>query len=69
VKWDGFRALVSSLVILCFETEDDYRKGNEALNALPAGDNSRAAHLRQEVQGDQPPDRLGEIGSTAFDLV
>ena len=59
---------MSSLVILFFETEN-YRKGDEALNALPAGDNSRAAHLRQEVQGDQPHDRLGEIGSTAFDLV
>jgi hypothetical protein len=28
----------SSLVILFFETEDDYRKGDEALNAMPAGD-------------------------------
>ena len=27
-----------SLVILFFETEDDYRKGDEALNAMPAGD-------------------------------
>ena len=27
-----------SLVILFFETEDDYRQGDEALNAMPAGD-------------------------------
>ncbi len=27
-----------SLVILFFETEDDYRIGDETLNAMPAGD-------------------------------
>jgi hypothetical protein len=27
-----------SLVILFFETEDDYRRGDEALNAMPAGE-------------------------------
>ena len=27
-----------SLVILFFETEDDYRRGDEALNSMPAGD-------------------------------
>jgi len=27
-----------SLVILIFDTEDDYRRGDEALNAMPAGD-------------------------------
>ena len=27
-----------SLVILFFETEEDYRQGDEALNAMPAGD-------------------------------
>jgi len=27
-----------SLVILFFENEDDYRRGDEALNAMPAGD-------------------------------
>ena len=27
-----------SLVILFFDTEDDYRKGDEALNAMPAGE-------------------------------
>ncbi len=27
-----------SLAILFFETEDDYRKGDAALNAMPAGD-------------------------------
>ena len=27
-----------SLVIVMFETEDDYRRGDEMLNAMPAGD-------------------------------
>ena len=27
-----------ALVLLFFETEDDYRRGDEALNAMPAGD-------------------------------
>jgi hypothetical protein len=27
-----------SLVILFFETDDDYRRGDEALNAMPASD-------------------------------
>ena len=27
-----------SVVILFFETDDDYRRGDEALNAMPAGD-------------------------------
>ena len=27
-----------SLAILFFETEDDYKRGDEALNAMPAGD-------------------------------
>jgi hypothetical protein len=27
-----------SLVILFFETEDDYQRGDEVLNAMPAGD-------------------------------
>ena len=27
-----------SLVILFFDIEDDYRRGDEALNAMPAGD-------------------------------
>ncbi|MDX6534616.1 MAG: hypothetical protein QOF68_2360 [Gaiellales bacterium] len=27
-----------SLAILMFESEDDYRRGDEALNAMPAGD-------------------------------
>lgn len=28
----------TSLVILFFETEDDYKRGDEALSAMPAGD-------------------------------
>jgi hypothetical protein len=27
-----------SLVIIFFETEDDYKRGDEVLNAMPAGD-------------------------------
>ena len=27
-----------ALVVLFFESEDDYRRGDEALNAMPAGD-------------------------------
>ena len=27
-----------SLVVVIFETEDDYKKGDEILNAMPAGD-------------------------------
>ena len=27
-----------SLVMLFFETDDDYKRGDEALNAMPAGD-------------------------------
>ena len=27
-----------SLVVVFFESEDDYRRGDEALNAMPAGD-------------------------------
>jgi hypothetical protein len=27
-----------SLVVLFFETEDDYRRGDETLNAMPTGD-------------------------------
>lgn len=27
-----------SLVIVIFETEDDYKRGDEILNAMPAGD-------------------------------
>jgi hypothetical protein len=27
-----------SLVIVFFETDDDYKRGDEALNAMPAGD-------------------------------
>jgi hypothetical protein len=28
----------SSLVVVIFQNEDDYRKGDEILNAMPAGD-------------------------------
>ena len=30
-----------SLVIVFFDTEDDYRRGDEALSAMPAGDTPR----------------------------
>jgi hypothetical protein len=40
-----------SLVILFFETEDDYRRGDEVLNAMPAGDTPgrRASVTRYDV--------------------
>jgi hypothetical protein len=40
-----------SLVILFFETEDDYRAGDEVLNAMPAGDTpgERASVTRYDV--------------------
>jgi hypothetical protein len=37
-----------SVVIVFFETEDDYRRGDEALNAMPAGDTpGRRASVRK----------------------
>ena len=37
-----------SLVILFFETEDDYNRGDEVLNAMPAGDTpGRRASVRK----------------------
>ena len=40
-----------SLVILFFETEDDYRAGDEVLDAMPAGDmlGQRASVTRYDV--------------------
>ena len=40
-----------SLVILFFDNEDDYRKGDQALNAMPAGDTPgrRASVKRYDV--------------------
>ena len=40
-----------SLAILFFETEDDYRKGDAALDAMPAGDTpgSRTSVTKYEV--------------------
>jgi hypothetical protein len=40
-----------SLVMLFFETEDDYRRGDEALNAMPAGDTpgSRTSVTKYQV--------------------
>ena len=40
-----------SLVILFFDTDDDYRRGDEALNAMPAGDTpgQRTSVTRYEV--------------------
>ena len=40
-----------SLVILFFETEDDYRSGDEVLNAMPTGDTpgQRASVTRYDV--------------------
>ena len=40
-----------SVVIVFFDTEDDYRKGDEMLNAMPAGDTpgSRTSVAKYEV--------------------
>jgi hypothetical protein len=40
-----------SLVILFFDTDDDYRRGDEALNAMPAGDTpgKRASVTKYDV--------------------
>ncbi len=40
-----------SLVIVFFETEDDYKRGDEALNAMPAGDTpgQRSSVAKYEV--------------------
>ena len=41
----------ASLAILFFETEEDYRRGDEALNAMPAGDTpgSRSSVTKYDV--------------------
>jgi hypothetical protein len=40
-----------SVVILFFETDDDYKRGDEALNAMPAGDTpgKRASVAKYQV--------------------
>jgi hypothetical protein len=40
-----------SLVILFFDNDDDYKRGDEALNAMPAGDTPgrRASVTKYEV--------------------
>jgi hypothetical protein len=40
-----------SLVILFFDTDDDYKRGDEALNAMPAGDTpgKRASVTKYQV--------------------
>jgi hypothetical protein len=40
-----------SLVVLFFESEDDYRQGDETLNAMPAGDTpgQRSSVTKYEV--------------------
>jgi hypothetical protein len=42
-----------SLVVLFFENEDDYRRGDAALNAMPAGDTpgQRTAVGKYQVSG------------------
>ena len=40
-----------ALVVLFFDSEDDYRRGDEALNAMPAGDTpgTRSSVAKYEV--------------------
>ncbi len=47
-----------SLVIVFFETEDDYQRGDEALSAMPADDTPRQAHVSREIPGRVPYDGL-----------
>ena len=46
-----FREFAGALVILFFDTDDDYRRGDEALNAMPAGDTpgKRASVTKYDV--------------------
>ena len=46
-----------SLVILFFDTDDDYRRGDEALNAMPAGD---TPGQRTSVAKYQVPFRMAD---------
>ena len=39
-----------SLVIVIFDSEEDYKKGDEILGSMPAGDTPGTAHFRDEVQ-------------------
>ena len=39
-----------SLVVVFFETEDDYTRGDATLSAMPAGDTPGQPHVRHEVR-------------------
>lgn len=39
-----------SLVIVFFDTEDDYKKGDEALSAMPAGDTPASARRSRNTR-------------------
>ena len=43
----------TSLVILFFENEDDYARGDDALNAMPTN-NARSKNVGHQVQGGRP---------------
>ena len=47
-----------SVVIVFFDNEDDYRAGDAALNAMPAGDTPGSRDLRREVRGADAHERL-----------
>ena len=63
-----------SLVILFFETEDDYSRGDKALNAMPAGETPgrRASVTKYDVAIRatplEHPLRRGRIGTPAQEL-
>ena len=50
-----------SLVIVFFDTEDDYRQGDEALSAMPAGRHPGPAHVGHEVPGCVSRDGLTRL--------
>ena len=55
-------AAKSSLVVLFFDNEDDYAKGDSALNAMETGGHPRSQNVGDEVHSGRPHDRLKNDG-------
>ena len=51
----------SALAILLFDSEDDYRKGNQALNAMPADETPGGPRIGRQVPGRHPHDRYDRL--------
>ena len=54
-----------SVVIVFFDSEDDYRQGHEVLERDARRRHTRPAHLSPEVRGADPKDNLSEATSRA----